>query len=48
MLFRSNDGKLLEIKKQTFKNDKLYYEKLVEINKPIPKLEKTFYNKYNK
>ena len=48
MLFRSNDGKLLEIKKQTFKNDKLYYEKLVEINKPIPKLEKTLYNKYNK
>jgi hypothetical protein len=48
MLFRTNDGKLLEIKKQTFKNDKLYYEKLVEINKPIPKLEKTFYNKYNK
>jgi hypothetical protein len=48
MLFRTNDGKLLEIKKQTFKNDKLYYEKLVEINKPIPKLEKTLYNKYNK
>ena len=47
MLFRSNDGKLLEIKKQTFKNDKLYYETLVEINKPIPKLEKTLYNKYN-
>ena len=48
MLFRTNDGKLLEIKKQTFKNDILYYEKLVEINKPIPKLEKTFYNKYYK
>ena len=46
MLFRTNDGKLLEIKKLTLKNDKLYYEKLVEINKPIPKLEKTFYNKY--
>jgi hypothetical protein len=41
MLFRTNDGKLLEI-------NKLYYEKLVEINKPIPKLEKTFYNKYYK
>lgn len=48
MLFRSNDGKLVEIKKQNFINDKLYYEKLLEINKPIPKLEKTFYNKNNK
>jgi len=48
MLFRTNDGKLIEIKKYSFINDKLYYEKLLEIIKPIPKLEKTFYNKNNK
>lgn len=45
MLFRTNDGKLIEIKKNSFINDKLYYEKLVDIKKPIPKLEKTFENK---
>ena len=48
MLFRTNYGKLIEIKKYSFINDKLYYEKLLEIIKPIPKLEKTFYNKNNK
>ena len=46
MLFRSNDGKLIEVKKHSFINDKLYYEKLLEIKKPLPKLEKTFQNKY--
>ena len=48
MLFRTNDGKLLEIKKHSFINDKLYYQKLLTIVKPLPKLEKTFQNKYNK
>lgn len=48
MLFRNSDGKLIEVKKYNFINDKLYYEKLLDIKKPIPKLEKTFYNKYNK
>jgi len=48
MLFRTNNGKLLEIKKNSFINDKLYYEKLLCINKPLPKLEKTFTNKNNK
>ena len=42
MLFRTNDGKLIEIKKNSFINDKLYYEKLIKIKKPLPKLEKTF------
>ena len=42
MLFRSNTGKLIEIKKIKFVNDKLYYNKIIEILKPIPKLEKTF------
>lgn len=48
MLFRTNDGKLIEIIKYNFINDKLYYEKLLDIKKPLPKLEKTFQNKYNK
>jgi hypothetical protein len=48
MLFRTNKGQLIEIKKNSFINDKLYYEKLLSINKPLPKLEKTFNNKYNK
>jgi hypothetical protein len=45
MLFRTNDGKLMEIKKNSFINDKLYFEKLIDIKKPLPKLEKTFENK---
>ena len=42
MLFRTNKGTLIEIKKILFINDKLYYEKLLELNKPLPKLEKSF------
>jgi hypothetical protein len=48
MLFRTNRGQLIELKKNSFINDKLYYEKLIEINKPLPKLEKTSNNKNNK
>jgi len=48
MLFRTNTGKLMEIKKLDFVNDKLYYNKILEIIKPLPKLEKTFNNKNNK
>ena len=48
MLFRTSDGKLIEIKKNSFINDKLYFQKILEINKPLPKLEKAFQNKYNK
>jgi hypothetical protein len=58
MLFRTNKGTLIEIKKYDFSNDKLYYQKIMEINKPIhiistpgwplPKLEKTLNNKNNK
>lgn len=48
MLFRTNDGKLIEIKKYNFKNDTLYYEKLIDIKSPIPKLEKSLQNKNNK
>jgi hypothetical protein len=48
MLFRTSDGKLIELKKNSFINDKLYYQKLLDIKKSLPKLEKTFQNKYNK
>lgn len=48
MLFRTTEGNLIEIRKYNFKNDTMYYEKLLDIKKPIPKLEKTFNNKNNK
>ena len=48
MLFRTNKGKLIEIKKNSFINDKLYYQKIIEIKTPIPKSEKTFKDKYYK
>jgi hypothetical protein len=48
MLFRTFEGQLIEIKKYNFINDKLYYEKILDIKKPVPKLEKTFTYKYNK
>jgi hypothetical protein len=42
MLFRTSEGKLVEIRKYNYKNDKLYYEKIMDIKKPLhnPKLEK--------
>lgn len=48
MLFRTNDGRLIELKKHNFINDKIYYQKLIQIKTPVPKLEKTFQDKYNK
>jgi hypothetical protein len=50
MLFRNNKGELTEIKKYNFANDKLYYQKILEIKMPLSKfssskLEKTFNNK---
>ena len=41
MLFRTADGVLIEIKRYQFKNDKLYYEKILEVKKKI--LEKYNY-----
>jgi len=35
MLFRKSSGELIEIKKYDFPNDKLYYEKIMEIKRPI-------------
>lgn len=48
MLFRTAEGKLIEIRKYSFKNDTLYYEKILEVKKSLPKLEKGFHNKNNK
>lgn len=50
MLFRTNKGELIEIKKYDYPNDKLYYQKIMEIKKShkenlFAKLEKTFNNK---
>jgi hypothetical protein len=39
MLFRTGDGKLIEINKYDFKNDKLYYEKIMSIYKPLVKVK---------
>ena len=48
MLFRTSEGKLVEIKKYDFKNDTLYYEKLIQIKNINAKLEKTLNHKNNK
>jgi hypothetical protein len=33
MLFRTNKGELVEVKKYNFPNDKLYYQKIMELKK---------------
>jgi hypothetical protein len=35
MLFRTVDGDLVEINRYTFKNDKIYYEKIMEVKKQL-------------
>jgi hypothetical protein len=45
MLFRDINGKLIELKKYDFKNDKIYYDKIIEIKKSFTKLEKTLHDK---
>ena len=54
MLFRTNKGELIEIKKYEYPNDILYYKKIMEIKTPkisstkensFAKLKKTFYEK---
>ena len=42
MLFRNNDGSLIEIKKNNFVNDKLYYIKILEFKKTLLNVKKTF------
>lgn len=49
MLFKNSNGELIEINKYEFKNDKIYYEKIMELKQSIKeksaKLKKTFNNK---
>jgi len=33
MLFRTNKGELVEVKKYNFSNDKLYYQKIIDLKK---------------
>jgi hypothetical protein len=40
MLFRSNNGDLIEIKKYNYSSDKLYYEKIMEIKRENKKERK--------
>jgi hypothetical protein len=51
MLFRTNNGELIEIKRYSYPNDKLYYKKIMEVkqsfSKSFLKSEKTFDNKNN-
>ena len=35
MIFRISNGELVEINRYSFKNDKMYYEKIMEIKKQI-------------
>jgi hypothetical protein len=35
MLFRINTGELIEINKYNFSNDKLYYQKIMDLKKPL-------------
>jgi hypothetical protein len=54
MLFRTNTGELIEIKKYNCSNDKLYYKKIMDVKQSfsksilsLTKSEKTFDNKNN-
>lgn len=38
MIFRNTDGELIEISLFDFKNDKLFYQKIMNIKKPFSKL----------
>lgn len=40
MLFRTNTGQLLELKKYDFPNDKNYYEKIISIKKQLNSLQR--------
>jgi hypothetical protein len=41
MLFRTVDGELIQINRYNFKNDKMYYEKIMEIKKQFINKTKT-------
>jgi hypothetical protein len=47
MLFRDINGKLIEINRYEFKNDKLYYQKIMEIKKQFTKSNKNEQSNYS-
>lgn len=40
MIFRDSNGELIEINRYHFKNDKLYYSKIMDIKKQFTKSDK--------
>lgn len=42
MIFRNETGEIIIVNKNDFTNDKLYYEKIMEIKKSFSKLKKSF------
>jgi hypothetical protein len=47
MLFRDINNELIEINRYDFKNDKLYYQKIMEIKKQFTKSTKSEYSNYS-
>ena len=48
MLFRDSNGNLIELNRYDFKNDKVYYQKIMEIKKQFTKSNKKDYPNYSK
>ena len=46
MLFRDSNGNLVELNRYDFKNDKLYYQKIMEIKKQFTKSNNSNYSNY--
>ena len=47
MLFRDINGNLIEVNRYDFKNDKLYYQKIMEIKKQFTKSNKNEQSNYS-
>ncbi len=47
MLFRDSNGNLIELNRYDFKNDKVYYQKIMEIKKQFTKSNKKEYPNYS-
>jgi len=47
MLFRDINGNLIEVNRYDFKNDKLYYQKIMEIKKQFTKSNKNELTSYS-
>jgi hypothetical protein len=47
MLFRDVNGNLIELNRYDFKNDKVYYQKIMEIKKQFTKPIKSEYSNYS-